>query len=65
MQMSLYRMLTDWDESVATWNSFGQPGGIGGVQASEGESTDLPPDAVLSGFRDERWIAARPLVGLT
>ena len=34
MQMSLYRMLTDWDESVATWNSFGA---IGGVQASEGE----------------------------
>ncbi len=44
MQMSLYRMQQDWDESVATWNSFGS---IGGVQASEGESTDLPPDAVL------------------
>ena len=44
MQMSLYRMLTDWDESVATWNSFGA---IGGVQASEGESSNLPPDAVL------------------
>ncbi len=48
MQMSLYRMLTNWDESVATWNFFGGlTGGIGGVQASEGESTDLPPDAVL------------------
>jgi hypothetical protein len=44
MQMSLYRMLTDWDELTATWNSFGA---IGGVQASEGDSTDLPPDAVL------------------
>jgi hypothetical protein len=44
MQMSLYRMLADWDESVATWNSFGA---IGGVQASEGESSNLPPDAVL------------------
>ena len=48
MQMSLYRMLTDWDESTATWNFFGgSTGGIGGVQASEGESSDLPPDAVL------------------
>ena len=44
MQMSLYRMQQDWSESTATWNSFGQ---IGGVQASEGESSDLPPDAVL------------------
>jgi Calx-beta domain len=44
MQMSLYRMLADWSESTATWNSFGA---IGGVQASEGESSDLPPDAVL------------------
>jgi hypothetical protein len=48
MQMSLYRMLTDWDETTATWNFFGgTTGGIGGVQASEGESSDLPPDAVL------------------
>ena len=48
MQMSLYRMLTDWDESTATWNFFGgTTGGIGGVQASEGESSNLPPDAVL------------------
>ena len=48
MQMSLYRMLTDWDESTATWNFFGgSTGGIGGVQASEGESSNLPPDAVL------------------
>ena len=53
MQMSLYRMLTDWDESVATWNFFGGlTGGIGGVQASEGESTDLPPDAVLLEFEN-------------
>lgn len=44
MQMSLYRMLQNWDESVATWNSFGA---IGGVQSSEGEATNLPPDAVL------------------
>jgi hypothetical protein len=44
MQMSLYRMLTDWEESVATWNSFGT---IGGVQASEDESSNLPPDALL------------------
>ncbi|MCC7474332.1 MAG: DNRLRE domain-containing protein, partial [Pirellulales bacterium] len=48
MQMSLYRMLTDWDESTATWNFFGgTTGGIGGVQASEGEATGLPPEAVL------------------
>jgi hypothetical protein len=44
MQMSLYRMLTDWQESTATWNTFGS---IGGIQASEGESSNLPPDAVL------------------
>ena len=43
-QMSLYRMLQPWSESTATWNSFGS---IGGVQASEGESTDLPPDFTL------------------
>ena len=42
MQMSLYRMLSDWDEGLATWNSFGQ---IGGVQASEGES-EAQPDAI-------------------
>ncbi|MCA9258676.1 MAG: DNRLRE domain-containing protein, partial [Planctomycetales bacterium] len=44
MQMSLYRMTHPWTETTATWNSFGE---IGGVQASEGEATDLPPDAVL------------------
>lgn len=44
MQMSTYRMLTDWDESTATWNTFGA---IGGVQASEGEASDLPPDGIL------------------
>ena len=44
MQMSLYRMQEDWSESTATWNTFGA---IGGVQASEGESSDLPPDAIL------------------
>ncbi len=44
MQMSIYRMLSDWSESTATWNTFGS---IGGVQASEGESSDLPPDDVL------------------
>ena len=44
MQMSLYRMQQDWSEGSATWNSFGA---IGGVQASEGESSDLPPDAIL------------------
>jgi len=44
MQMSAYRMLTPWNESTATWNTFGD---IGGVQASEDEASDLPPDAVL------------------
>ena len=44
MQMSLYRMQQDWSEGNATWNSFGA---IGGVQASEGESSDLPPDGIL------------------
>lgn len=44
MQMSLYRMRESWTQGTATWNSFGE---IGGVQASEGESTDLPPDATL------------------
>ncbi len=43
-QMSLYRMLDDWSESISTWNSFGD---IGGVQSSEGEATDLPPDGIL------------------
>jgi hypothetical protein len=55
MQMSLYRMLVDWNESTATWNTFGT---IGGVQASEGESTDLPPDALLL---DSETDADRPL----
>jgi hypothetical protein len=50
MQMSLYRMLTNWDESTATWNTFGS---IGGVQASEGESSSLPPDAVLLNSKSE------------
>lgn len=44
MQMSAYRMLTDWSEATATWNSFGL---IGGVQASEGEASNLPPDGIL------------------
>jgi hypothetical protein len=44
MQMSLYRMQQDWGESTATWNSFGL---IGGVQASEGEASSLPPDSLL------------------
>jgi hypothetical protein len=44
MLMSLYRMQQDWSESTATWNSFGQ---IPGVQASEGEASDLPPDAIV------------------
>ncbi len=44
MQMSLYRMLQDWNEASSTWNSFGQ---IGGVQASEGEASNLPPDSIL------------------
>ena len=43
MQMSMYRMLTTWDQNTATWNSFGA---IGGVQASEGEATGLPPDSI-------------------
>ena len=37
--ISLYRMKTNWDQNVATWNSFGA---IGGVQASEGEAEALP-----------------------
>jgi hypothetical protein len=37
--ISLYRMKTNWDQNVATWNSFGS---IGGVQASEGEAEALP-----------------------
>jgi hypothetical protein len=44
MQMSMYRMLTNWDQNVATFSSFGS---IGGVQASEGEAEGLPPDAIL------------------
>src|SRR3989304_271320 len=44
MQMRLYRMQQDWNESTATWNSFGS---IGGIQASEGESSNLPPAALL------------------
>ena len=44
MQMSLYRMQLPWSEGSATWNTFGA---IGGVQASEGESSNLPPDAIL------------------
>jgi hypothetical protein len=43
MQMSFYRVLTPWSEATATWNTFGQ---IGGMQASENEVTDLPPDAI-------------------
>lgn len=43
-QISLYRMLVNWSESTATWNTFGS---IGGVQASEGEATGLPPDFTL------------------
>ena len=57
MQMSLYRMLVDWDESVATWNSFGT---IGGIQASEGEAADLPPDAVLLDSETDSPIDGRP-----
>ena len=40
----MYRMLQDWDQNVATWNSFGS---IGGIQASQGEVESLPPDAIL------------------
>jgi len=43
MQMSFYRVLTPWSEASATWNTFGQ---IGGMQASENEVTDLPPDFI-------------------
>lgn len=43
-QMALYRMTADWSESISTWNSFGD---IGGVQSSEGEATELPPDGIL------------------
>src|SRR5262245_3337621 len=44
MQMSFYRMISNWDQSTTTWDSFGS---IGGVQASEGEVEGLPPDGVL------------------
>jgi hypothetical protein len=43
MQMSFYRMLTNWSEGTASWNSFGQ---VGGISASEGEVRGLPPDAI-------------------
>ncbi|MEQ8837709.1 MAG: Calx-beta domain-containing protein, partial [Lacipirellulaceae bacterium] len=43
-QISMYRMLVTWDEGSATWNTFGD---IGGVQASEGEATALPADYTL------------------
>ena len=63
MQMSLYRMLTDWDESTATWNFFGgTTGGIGGVQASEGESSNLPPDSVL--FDSKAAVLGSPTSGI-
>ncbi len=44
MQMSFYRMLTDWNEGTASWNSFGQ---VGGISAFEGEVRGLPPDSIL------------------
>src|SRR4029077_5409961 len=37
--ISLYRMKNNWDQNIATWNSFGA---VGGVQASEGEAEALP-----------------------
>ncbi|MEM8677788.1 MAG: Calx-beta domain-containing protein [Planctomycetota bacterium] len=58
MQMSLYRMQQDWSEGSATWNTFGA---IGGVQASEGESSDLPPDAILF---DPDTSASSPTAGI-
>ena len=49
MQMSLYRMRQNWSQSAATWNgpTLGNTNPVGGVQASENESFDLPPDAIL------------------
>ncbi|MDA0657448.1 MAG: DNRLRE domain-containing protein [Planctomycetota bacterium] len=44
MQMSMYRMRSNWSAATATWNSFGS---IGGIQASQGEVEGLPPDAIL------------------
>ena len=58
MQMSLYRMQLPWSEGSATWNTFGE---IGGVQASEGESSDLPPDAILF---DPDTSASSPTAGI-
>ncbi len=48
-QISLYRMLADWSESTSTWNvpTIGNSNTVGGIQASEGEAADLPPDAIL------------------
>ena len=49
MQMSLYRLFENWSEATATWNvpTIGNTNPVGGIQASEGEASDLPPDAIL------------------
>src|SRR5262245_21750445 len=44
--ISFYPMLKDWNELDATWNKFRPAGGVGGVQASEGEAAALA-DATL------------------
>src|SRR5215831_3813752 len=36
-EISVYRMLVDWNQNTATWNNIGF-GPIGGVEASEGEA---------------------------
>jgi hypothetical protein len=72
--ISLYPMFKDWDQLTVTWNSFRQAGGVGGVQASEGEAASVA-DGILfdptSGFGKtidvtaslRRWAAGDPNYG--
>lgn len=51
--LSLYRMKTDWNESVATWNTFGPVGGIqtDGVEAEQVADFTLG-DTATTGLKD-------------
>jgi hypothetical protein len=55
-QISVYRMLVDWNQNTATWNNIGF-GPIGGVEASEGEA-EAVPDYVVP---DPNLVAASPI----
>jgi hypothetical protein len=55
-QISVYRMLVDWNQNTATWNNIGF-GPIGGVQASEGEA-EAVPDYVVP---DPNLVPASPI----